>query len=180
VSLDPVMMENTLQAWAKTALGLADVIWSHPNQRGPDGRPYGWLTLSGPVRLDVAATTDETNLSNPAGQEIERTVSQHEEWTLVIEVLSKATSGAGTARAILAAAGLKLQLPSALEAVRAAGLAPVDFSDTQDLTALFGTAFESRARMDVRLRTVNTAMEKTGYIKTVGLTSPFGSWTLPL
>jgi hypothetical protein len=174
MSLDLAAVENALHAWAATALGL-QAIWSHSNAAAP-ATPYGWLTLAGPVGTTNAQVIDETNLANPAGQEIEQTVIQHEEWAFSIEVISGQTSGAGSARSLLAASALRLQLPSAIDAVRAAGLAVIDVGDTQDLTALFGTKFESRARLTARLRTVNTATEKTGFIERVGASSPFGAW----
>ncbi len=171
---DLVSAEDALHAWAVAALGL-EAIWSNPNDVAPY-RPFAWLTLTGPVRVGEPQFTSETNTANPAGQEVEVTMGQHGEWTFTVEVITAVTSGAGSARALLSAAAIRMRLPSMVEALATAGLAVVGFGDTQDLTALFATAFESRARLTVRLRGVNTATEKTGYIDTVGISSPFGTW----
>lgn len=179
-STDVFALETALQTWVKNALGLT-TIWSSPNAAAPV-RPYAWLTLVGPQTVGKAQLVGETQLANPAGQEVEFTAIQHQEWELSIDVVSEMTPGNSTASylptaaGMLTAAGMRLRLPSALAGLSAAGLAVIDFGDTQDLTALFNSAIESRARMTVRLRSVNTAMEKTGYIAKVGLSSPFGTW----
>lgn len=173
-SVDLVAVEDALHAWVKSALGL-ETVWSHANARAP-GRPYGWLTLVGPREVGGPELVDETDLGRPAGHEVQLTVVQHEEWDLSVEVISAATSGPTTARALLGAAKARLRLPTALGELRSAGLAPVSLGDTQDLTALFGTAFESRARMTVRVRTVNATSETTGFIEQVGVSSSFGAW----
>lgn len=173
-TVDLPAFEDSLHAWVKAAVGI-ETIWAHANAVAPPA-PYAWITLAGPVNIGEPQYPVNTNLANPAGQEIERTVIQHGEWAFTVDVISPVTSGIGTAKALLSAAAMRLQLPSATDGVRAVGLAVVDVGDTQDLTALFNSTFESRARLNVRLRSVNTAMEKTGYITKVGLSSPFGTW----
>lgn len=180
--MDLLAVENALHAWAVTGLGLAagQVIWSESNAPPPATKPFATLKLVGPSRLGLGGQlTEETVLTNPSGEEIVRTLTEHQEWKLSIQILATPTSGAGTAFGLLNAAALKLRLPSALAALRAAGVAVVEVGDTQDLTALFATDFESRALLDVRLRTVDTATENTGYIDTVGIVSPWGSFDAP-
>jgi hypothetical protein len=98
---------------------------------------------------------------------------------LSVQVIAAPTSGASSAAALLGAAVMKLRLPSALEQLRVAGVAVIEVGDTQDLSALFASDIESRAKLDVRLRTMDTATEKTGYIDTVGIASPWGSFDAP-
>lgn len=163
--MDRIAIENALHAWVAAALGV-ETIWAGQNAPAP-ALTYATLRLSGPFGHG-AELSSATNLSNPAGQEIEQTVSEQQEWSLSVQVY-----GSG-ALALLAAAKLKLQLPSALEAVRAAGVAVVEAGDTQDVSALIGSQLETRALMDVRIRTVDQATERIGYIDRVGLSSP---WT---
>lgn len=179
--MDLLAVENALHAWAVTGLGLAagQIIWDGPNAP-PPAKPFATLKLVGPARLGLGGElTDETVLTNPAGQEVELTLAEHQEWVLSLQVLAAPTSGASSARALLAAGAMKLRLPSALDALRAAGVAVIEVGDTQDLSALFAADIESRAKVDVRLRTVDTATEKTGYIDSAGLTSPWGAFDAP-
>jgi hypothetical protein len=167
--MDQTAMENALHAWVSAALAF-DVIWADQNAPAPAiparGGRYGTIRLTGPFGQG-AELASATNLSNPAGQEIEQTVSEQQEWSLSVQVYG------ANARAQLAGAKLKLQLPAALEALRAAGVAVVDVGDTQDVSALVGSQIETRALMDVRIRTVDSATERTGYIDRVGISSPF-------
>lgn len=180
--MDLAALENTLHAWAVTGLGLAagQIFWDSPNAPAPATKPFATLKLVGPSRLGLGGElTDETVLTNPAGQEIVQTLAEHQEWVLSIQLLAASTSGASSARALLQAATMRLRLPSALDPLRVAGIAVVEVGDTQDLSALFAADIEPRAKVDVRLRTVDTATEKTGYIDRVGLTSPWGSFDAP-
>jgi hypothetical protein len=174
--MDLVAFENALHAWVAGAAGV-EAIWSSQNAPAP-ALPYLTLRLVGPVRLGDQLAS-RTNLANPAGQEIERTLTEHEEWTLSVHAFASPATGASAARALLQAAALKMQLPSQRDALSASGLALVEVGDTSDLTALVGSQHESRAQMDVRLRTVDQATEKTGYIAKVGLASPWGTFDAP-
>jgi hypothetical protein len=169
--MDLAAIENALHAWVSTVLGV-ETIWAGQNAPAPN-LTYATIRLTGPFGQG-AEIASSTNLANPAGQEIEQAVSEQQEWSLSVQ-------GYGAnARALLAGATLKLQLPSAIEALRAAGVAVVDVGDTQDVSALVGSQFETRALMDVRIRTVDSATERTGYIDRVGISSPFtGNFDAP-
>jgi hypothetical protein len=169
--MDLAAIENALHAWVSTVLGV-ETIWAGQNAPAPN-LTYATIRLTGPFGQG-AEIASSTNLANPAGQEIEQAVSEQQEWSVSVQ-------GYGAnARALLAGATLKLQLPSAIEALRAAGVAVVDVGDTQDVSALVGSQFETRALMDVRIRTVDSATERTGYIDRVGISSPFtGNFDAP-
>jgi hypothetical protein len=181
MAFDRAAAEDALHARVVAALGLAagQVIWDGPNAPSP-AKPFATLKLVGPSRLGLGgALTDATNLANPPGEEVEITLTEHQEWVLTVQLIAGATSGASSAAALLGAAVMKLRLPSALEQLRVAGVAVIEVGDTQDLSALFASDIESRAKLDVRLRTMDTATEKTGYIDTVGIASPWGSFDAP-
>lgn len=167
--LNWLTVENALQAWLKGAVG-GEVIWSNQDGCQPS-MPYGTLKISGPRQSSpTPEILNTTNLSNPAGQEIEQTVVLHGQITVSCQVYARPTTGAGTARELLEQARKALFLPTQRERLRAAGLALVEAGDTQDLTALLETTWQSRAVMDVRFNVVDTASEKTGYIATVNVT----------
>lgn len=164
---------DAIHAWAEGALAMP-AIWADGNGPAPT-KAYATLKLSGPARLGFGPeATDETNLGAPAGQEITQTAREHQEWSLSVQVF--AAKGA-SAVDLLEAGALRMRLPGRLQQLRAAGVVLVEAGDTQDLSALFATAIESRAAMDVRLRTVGVASEQTTYIGKVDGTSPWGPWT---
>lgn len=181
MALDRVALEDSLHAWVVAGLGLAagQVVWDGPNAPAP-AKPYAFLNLVGPTGLGLGGElTDETVLTNPAGEEVVLTLAEHQEWVLSVQVIAAPTSGASSAAALLGSARMKLRIPSALDQLRAAGVAVIEVGDTQDLSALFAADIESRAKVDVRLRTVDTATEKTGYIDRVGISSPWGPFDAP-
>ncbi len=172
MALDWQTIENALQTWIVAATGLptSAVIFASQNAPAP-AMPYATIKISGPRgTMAQPALQIETNLLNPAGEEIEQTVTLHQEVTVSCQVYAAATAGTGTAKEYLEKARTALFLPTRLDALSTAGLAVVEMGDTQDLTALLGTAWESRAAMDVRMNLVDTAVEKTGYIATVETT----------
>lgn len=166
--LDFASIEDALYTWAFAQLGMP-VFWS--NQKFPQpARPYATLKLTGPRVLsgsDAAETT--TDLGRPAGEEVETKYSGPRELTCSVQVYAVPTSGASSARALLARAQASLSRDSVAAALRAAGLAIVDQGGIADLTALLETNWESRAAMDVRLGCTDSATDRTGYIETVEL-----------
>jgi hypothetical protein len=172
--LDWTAIENALVVWVEHTLGEGQVIWA--DQEGPQpGMPYATLKITG--RRSMTPTPElhhYTDLGNPAGEEVEQTVIDHQEITVSCQVFALNTTGAKTARDLLGRVRMSIFLPARLTALREAGLALVEAGDTQDLTALLETTWQSRAALDVRFNTVDTATEKTGYIETVSAT---GSYT---
>lgn len=162
-------IEDALVAWLESAAGVG-AIWA--NQTGEQPlMPYGTLKITGPRQsTPTPEVANVTNLDNPAGQEIEQTVIMRGEITVSCQVFSQVTAGAGTARELLQQARIALFLPARRQALADAGLALVQAGDTQDLTALLETTWQSRAAMDVRFNVVDTATERTGYIATVNVT----------
>jgi hypothetical protein len=163
-------LENALRVWMEGTFGAGKVIWSSQDAPEP-ALPYASLQLTGPrPASSLLEVHNTTNLANPAGQEIEQTVTMHGELTLVCQAHAAPTCGSSTAKELLQAARMRLFLPSVLYALEQAGLAVLGAGDTQDLTAILETKFRSRAAMSVRLEVVDTLIEKTGYIATANVT----------
>jgi hypothetical protein len=167
VSLNWIAIENALQSWLSAGAGVT-VVWEHANAAAP-ALPYASLLVTrvAPVAGDRADSA--TNLSNPAGQEVEETAVVPLELSVTARAYAVPTSGSGTARELVANALSALFFPSRREALRASGLVVAGVGDVVDETALVGSTWESRAAMDVRFRCVDTAVAKTGYIANVGL-----------
>jgi hypothetical protein len=163
-------IENALVTWLEAEIGPGQVIWA--NQGGAQPKmPYGTLKIGGPrPSSPTPEVLNSTNLTNPAGQEIEQTVIGHGEITVSCQIFAFPTTGHLTARQALERAKLRLYLPTTRAALRVAGLALVQAGDTQDLTALLETSWQSRAAMDVRFNVVDSMTEKTGYIDTANVT----------
>lgn len=168
--MDAAALENALHAWAENALGVP-TVWSSQNAPAPKPKPYATLRLVGPHSLGNTETDRRTNLAAPAGQEIEETIKEHQEWVLSVQTFADPATGAAAARSILALARMRGRIRSALDLLDASGVVLVEVGDTQDLSAVFGERFESRAVMDVRFRVVDQVTDHAGYIDQVGISS---------
>ncbi len=167
MALNWIEIEDALQTWLSSATGV-QVFWEHTYTTAPT-LPYASLLVTKVAPGPGERADSATNLSNPAGEEVEETAVVPLELTVTARAYSHQTSGSGTARELVANALSALFFPSRREALRVAGLVVAGVGDVVDETTLVSSTWESRAAMDVRFRCVDTAVEKTGYIATVGL-----------
>jgi hypothetical protein len=167
MALDWHTIQDALLAWLSTGTGLR-VFWA--DQNAPQiARPYATIKLiGGPVKVaSLDEQQDVTNLANSAGQEIEQTIRGQREITASCQVFTDDTVSAA-AYTLLGAAVTALSLPSVRDSLSSVGLALIEPGAIQDISALFEAKWQSRAQVDVRFRFVDVAVEKTGYIATVG------------
>lgn len=167
MALNWTTIESALQAWLSSATATP-VVWEHANAPDP-ATPFATLLVARVAPGAGERADSATNLSNPAGQEVEETAVVPLELSVTARAYAAPTSGAGTARELLVNALGALFFPSRREALRVAGLVVSFVGDVVDETAQVGSTWQSRAAMDVRFRCVDTAVARTGYIEKVGL-----------
>jgi hypothetical protein len=156
--------EDALIAWLEVAVGGGKAIWADQGGSQPL-MPYATAKIMATKSIaDRPERIRSFEPTAPAGLEVQETIVERSIVTVTCQVFSAVTTGAGTAREYLREAKKSLFLPTQRAALAAAGLAVVDAGDTQDLSALLETTWQSRAAMDVRFSIVDTASEGTGYI----------------
>jgi hypothetical protein len=163
--------EDALQAWVVRASGFAadKVIWD--NQSAP--RPLDdFITLKAGDQSTLGAfdqLTELTDLSRPAGQEIELRIDGWREFTLTIQAYTHAVTGDTCAFEVLTRVQTWLGLPSIRELLGATNLGPsFERGTVQSVPALLGTSrFEARAVVQINFFRLSSASEFTGYVAEV-------------
>jgi hypothetical protein len=170
--IDWPAIETTLHSVINTVSGL-NTIWSH--QSTPNNYPYAVLRLFGPSKI---GGPDElryvTDLSQPAGQEVSIEAVGLREITLSCEVFvgsPDANDAAKNARNYLAIVQSSLGLPSVLDQLRPAGLAVISEGRIENLDEGQGNEHVSRGKIEIRLMLSSSIEERTGFIKTVEISS---------
>jgi len=165
-------VENAIYDWVYTATGRT-VDWSTEDR--PE-RAYPYITLKSLGVETVAPTAevlDKTNLANPSGQEIVRTVARDYEFTVSVQCRTSSDAPGASARYYLMAALAALDLPARRTALRTAGVMVVEAEPILDLDLAINQEWTSGASMDIRFRILGTITEKTGYIETIGVEGTF-------
>lgn len=161
-------VENALRAWVRAGSGLSEaaVLWAEQMGARPEGAfaslRIGELTPERGAPDEVQAITD---LAADPGEEIELRVNGRRELTVSVQLFGAPVTGT-TALAILANVQAALALPSVVTALELAGLTVANIGAPLNVTAIKGTAFEGRAVLNVRFRTLVSLSEFTGYIST--------------
>lgn len=164
-------IEDALHAWVMTATGLAGdhVIWLNQDVPRPLD-PYCTLKMES-QDLDGAfdQIEDFTDLTRPAGQEVELRVTGWRELFVQVEAFSHTVSGDGTAKDMLDNVQTKLAFPSIRQLLNVAGLGPAfDRGTIRNVPQLLGTSrFESRAIVTIGFWYALVMSDYTTYIETV-------------
>lgn len=175
------LIEDALRAWVMTATGYdaAHVIFSEQTAAEAGGarpsKPYATIRLGDVVKVGIVDKQESVfNGARPNGQEWALTATGLREFRGYVQVFSDSTTGDHTARAMLTRAQLALSLSSVRATLRNAGCSAFDEGAVQNLTAVVGTAFESRAAMDVGFYTMLRFTEYVGYFATFDLKNYMG------
>lgn len=159
--------ENALRGWVVVASGFAEdkVVWSYENGNRPSGNVIT-LALVGGRTLGACDTIEtRTDLTRPAGQEIEHRVRGEREHVLRIQAFTpESVNGPEAARGILCDVQTKLRLPAITDALDEVGLSVFDPGAVQYIPGIANTAFEGRAVVEARFYATDTASGYTGYI----------------
>jgi hypothetical protein len=161
-------IENALQAWVATASAIPSsrVIWAH--QRGAQPTiDFIVLSFTSVDPLGIDPLECLTDLTRPAGQEIELRAGGQRSMVLSLQAFTQSVTGASSARALLSRVQAALGLPSIVASLDAAGVSAYDTGQVQAIPEILQTTFVGRAALEVRFYGREAASEFTGYIDTV-------------
>ncbi len=168
--------EDAIWAWVQAATGLPEgsVVWADQND-AQRARPFVTLRIGDHLQVGaVDAVQSYTDLTRPAGQEVELRVEALRDFAVTVQAFTSQTHGTPSARTLLQRVQTALGLPSVREALRAAELVPYDAGSVINLSALDVADFEGRASLGVRFYTADTASEYVGYMAQATITDQTG------
>lgn len=163
-------VEIAVRDWVVATTGLTSVIRS--SQDGPrPTAPFAEIRVDGLKAVGaVDQLVDSYDAGGDAGEEITRTVSGQRDVPVTVRCYTQSAVGSDSALALLSRAQVGLALPSARDALAAAGLAPFDAGAVKAIPGVLDTRWEGRAELTVRFYLVVEASETTGYIATADVT----------
>ncbi len=175
--MSSVAIENALMNAVRTASGITAARWAMQGAARQEPGPFLSLQLDGPSAVGLDYVRSETDLTQANGAEIGLNAGGLRELRLTVTcfdakfVETGETTATMTARAILANVQSGIRLPTAQAYLLAAGLGLFDVGPVQDIGALLGPRFESRAQIILRLYYSHERTERIGYIASVEVTS---------
>ncbi len=174
-------IESAIKAAIESALsGVSGLTVQWANQRLPQPvRPYLTLKRGAVIGHGMPERRDETDLTQPAGEEIALSVVQRVEFSVSAQAYSEhpvaefgtPSMQVATAADLLEQVKTRLLLETNLDRLSIAGLALVETSDVRDLPESTSNSWSSRAQMDLRFYATSVATERTDYIETVEITN---------
>lgn len=169
MAIDYSAITEAVRVWLRDATALPDGQVILQDQAGPQLQPpYATVKIgstSKPFSADYVG--HNTDLTQPAGQEVERFITGPRQIIASLQVYTKGTFGGAGATALLSNARDQLELGSVMAAFSAAGFAVNDVSDVRNLSALLTTNFQGRAHLELTLAASSHESERTGYIASV-------------
>jgi hypothetical protein len=150
-----------------SGLGAGQVIWKGQN-RSQLATDYVTLQLGGPITLGIDYIQTSTDLSRPAGQEIELRARGRREYPLEVECFTTQAISArsNSALELCSRLLLALTLPSVRAILTAQDVSPFDPGTPQWIPDVPSTRFRGRAVATVRCyMPPPTAVEYVGYIE---------------
>lgn len=139
-----------------TGIPVERILWANYNQSTPQ-RPFATLQIIN------SQSGNETHTATGAGG---ATVMRMDT-TLTLQIQVYADATPFEAFDIARHARQRAHLTTERQLLRADGLAMVDVLSVTDAPALVGTTWESRAIMDMQLRTLTTLSDNVGLIERV-------------
>jgi hypothetical protein len=148
-------VQGAILAWLVDSTGLT-VAWAEQPKRTQSRRPAATLKLlSGPRVIHNDHTTKTWNAETEL---IDRVASGLREFTVTANVYTDDVKPNGHAINYLARAQAALKMPEFLKALSTAGVAVVTHEGINNLTAIAGADWESRASMDVVFRVASNVV----------------------
>lgn len=157
---------------AASKLPDGQVIWKGQNVGAPE-ESYVAMSLGPVLEVGQDGEVDKTDLSRPAGEEVELEMLGSREVALQLEVFTAATVptvGAEDALTIAERVRTRLRLSSIRRPLAEATVSPFGIGQVQHLPAIEAAGFRGRALLDVRCYLsvpLDDAKEYTGYIARV-------------
>lgn len=161
-------MEDAIFSWVSTVTEYADsqIIWEHYSQPRPEGA-FISLFMDGPTRLGVDYVTYETNLSNPAGEEITETITGVRDLTVRITCYGGSPTEATNPVAVATSLMAGLRLSGVAMVLNDAGLFWHGDTSITSVPAIIAADFEPRAVLEQPFYVKDTLAQSSGYIATV-------------
>ncbi len=193
-------IEDAIHTWVTNASKLAgnQVYFTHQNGPQPSDRPFISITIGESIRSigAVDEMTRDTDLTRPAGSEIQQTVTGQRDMTCLIQAFAEGvverplpqlpftlpSIGSRTAVALMLDIQVALGLESVRSGLNAVGLSPYNIGRVRRLDALIETHFEGRAILDLNFYMSDQVIEQVGYVKEIQGTGTFidGAITVPV
>jgi hypothetical protein len=166
--------EDAIHTWFVNATGL-ETIWVNQSAPRPD-YPYASLNITaGPIPVSpIWELRDSTNLSRPAGTEVEFIGCVPCTFSISCQTyvnLENANNPNYNSRDYIIRAHGALSLPSPLALLQAAQISVVDRGTVTNLDEVINAAYVSRANLDVTFGASLNAIEYAGYISQVQIKS---------
>ena len=160
-------MEDALFDWVQLSSGLsADKIqWTHYSQPRLTGQ-FITIMLSGPKQIGLDYVQTSTDLTQPAGEEIELKVIGNRNMLVTVTCFG----GDPTTDSSIAMASkvmLGPRLPSINTLLHAGGVTPHGTPSITNIPSIVGAKFESRAMVEHEFYFSDDVSERTGFISTV-------------
>lgn len=160
--------ENAVHTWFRDATEI-ETYWGIQSKTQPE-YPFGVLQIiAGPVpAVPQWEVRDATNLSRPAGSEVELLSCVPCTFTVACQTWVGGEDRwhpSANARFHLSKAQAALAMPLYRNTLLAAGVSVVRTAAIQDISSIHEEAFVSRANMDIIFGAALNSAEYTGYIK---------------
>ena len=173
--IDWTSIETAIKTWLSnsTTIDSSKIIFTH--QKTPllaDGS-YLTLKIEPPRKIGFDEVQYNTDLGQPAGQEVQQTVTGPREFILLVQAYTIQEFGSGTAKELLGAAEIALGKPSQVDAFNAVGIGYFASEPMNSLPVL-GPDGQGRAQLDLHFIVFDKVVDPVGYIATMGTDQPTG------
>lgn len=166
--IDWKSVDDMLSAWLSSQLGVVAIREKSARPQPP--RPYVSFKRDNLVGVHEDARMKVTNLGNPQGEEIERTLVGHREFHVTVQAYSDDTTSNKDAMSMMSIIYASLSFPDVRRQFRRANVAIIDPESIIDLSAVVAGLWVSRAALDIRCRTLSIVLaDKIGYIGNVNI-----------
>lgn len=163
-------IDQTISQWAAQQLEVLTI--PEKRNRPEPARPY--CSFKRDIVIPVSESRDAKwitrNNDNDDGQEMERTIFGHREFTVTVQAYSDSEVPNDDAPSMLSILLASLSFPSVRAMFRRVNVAIINPFKIIDLSAVIGSQWVSRAALDFRCRTMSQILaDRTGYIGQVVL-----------
>lgn len=167
-------IQTAIRAAVKTALGGAfteDQVFFADQGGDREALPFCTIRIDGPRgTASTPSETEITDLGQAAGLEVLIEQTEHEEFSISIQVTTATVVGDVQALAYAATVRSALTLPTNRAAFSAAGFSVFDRTAVVSIPEALRTNKQGRATFTARCYTRGVASERTGYIASVTVT----------
>jgi hypothetical protein len=174
-------IEDALWEWVKVATDLPDESIRWADQNGPRGiPPFVELRISGVNTIGIDSTQALTDMSRPAGQEVELRTWGTRQVTVSLQSFSRSVTGDESAMSMMSDIQAAANSTAVSELLGSAGITVFDLGSISNISGLLDTDFESRAALELRIYAEQSWSDFVGYIERVELVDRADNETMDL